>query len=109
MDSRRRHRDGATEQLLLEVLENRKRLFGDDHIATVITYHTLACIYRDTNRAGESNRLFEQVQRFCDEKLQPEHGLTIANLEEHAKLLRSIGDDAGATKLEARPKESRDR
>ncbi len=84
-------------------------MLGDDHFFTLITVHNLACVYRDTGRFDEAQRRFERVQRFCDEKLTPAHGFNLANLDEHAKLLRKTGDDAGADGLEARAKAIREK
>lgn len=66
--------------------------------------HNLACVYRDTERFDLAQRGFEKVQRFCDDKLAPGHGFTRANLGEYAKLLRRIGNETKAKRLEARAK-----
>ena len=53
--------------------------------------------------------MFEQVQLFCESHLRPEHDFAVANEEEYAKLLRKIGDDAEAARLEARAEAIREK
>ncbi len=79
-------RFAEAEPLFLEALANQERLLGNDHISTAITRHNLACVKRDTGRSAEARVLFERVQRFCDDKLKPEHAFAQANREEYAKL-----------------------
>ena len=78
-------------------------------VETLITVHNLACVYRDTGRFDEAQQGFERVQRFCEDKFRPEHAFSLANLDEHAKLLRKTGDDAEAALLEARAKAIREK
>jgi len=106
---REQGRYDEAEPFYLETLETQERVLGDEHLNTLITVHNLACLYRDTDRLDEAGRGFERVQRFCDAKLRPEHGFSLANLDEHAKLLRRTGDDDGADRMEARAKAIREK
>ena len=71
--------------------------------------HNLARLYRETDRYDESRSFFERTLRIDERALGPNHPFVAEDLEEYAKLLRKTGDDAEASRLEARAKAIRDK
>lgn len=68
----------------------------------------LATVYRDTGHHEDGLPLFEEAGRIFEETLGPAHPHTVGSLREHAKLLRTMGDEAGANRLEDRAAASGD-
>jgi len=55
-------------------------------------------------RLDEASSAYERAQRYFDKRMLSGYGLGRSNLSKHAKLLRQMGDDAGADRLEAQLK-----
>jgi len=89
------------EALYLECWRGRERLFGEDHELVARVLHNLANLYRDTSRYDEARPLYERAGVIFAVKLPPEHPRVAGNLGELAKLLRLIGDDEEAARVEA--------
>ena len=62
-----------------------------------------------SSRPAESRSFFERTLRIDEEALGPDHPDVAEDLVEYAKLLRKMGDDASAVRMEARAKAIREK
>ena len=95
------------EPLLVEALETKRQVLGDEHVETALSMHVLACIYRDTGRHREAQTLFEEVQGILETRLGSHHPHYAENLEQHAQLLRIMGEHEQAEHMGVRARDIR--
>ncbi len=68
------------------------------------TLNNLASIHRKQGSYGKAESFYKRSLAIWERVLGPEHPHVAATLEKYATLLRKVGQDAEAAKLEARAK-----
>ena len=95
----RRGRSGEAETLYSELLADRCRVQGDDHLATLATRHDLAAAIGLQGRYFEAERLYRRLLDDDYRLLGPEHRETLAARHNLARMIGRQGRYAEATEL----------
>ena len=94
-------------QLLLQVLGERRRVFGAEHPSIFMTMHNLAWIYNRQGRAEEAEKSYLQVLELTKMVLGMEHPYTLMATHNLALIYRNQGCTKEAEKLRPQVLESR--
>jgi tetratricopeptide (TPR) repeat protein len=91
-----RGRYNEAEELLGSVLASKQHVLGPQHMDTLLTQHTLACVYKLQGQYKEAETLYERVLTTQEEHLGVEHLHTLLTMGNLANTYRSQGryDDA---------------
>ncbi|KAJ7435743.1 P-loop containing nucleoside triphosphate hydrolase protein [Mycena galericulata] len=93
------HKWEAAEGFLAEVVENRKRRFGDSHVATLAAMSSLAETYRNMGRLEEAEKLGVLVVEKRKKILGKDHPDTLLTMSNLALTYRKMGRLEEAEKL----------
>ena len=74
--------------------------FGTQDSRYGTSLNNLAGLYRAQGRHGEAEPLYKRALDIREKALGPEHPLVALNLEIYAALLRKMGRDSEATRME---------
>ena len=72
----------------MQIIETRKRVFGEEHPSTITSIASLASIYRDQGRWKEAKGLGLQVMEIRKRILGEEHLSTITSIASLASMYR---------------------
>ncbi|HEX2743931.1 MAG TPA: tetratricopeptide repeat protein [Streptosporangiaceae bacterium] len=92
-------RSGGAEMLYGELLADRLRVQGDDHIDTLATRHDLAAALGTQGRYGEAEQLYRQLLADDDRLRGPDHRETLAARSNLARVVGLQGRYAEAEEL----------
>ena len=95
----RRGRSGDAETLYQELLADRRRVQGDDHLDTLGTRHDLAAALGVRGRYGEAEQLYRQLLADDDRLRGPDHRETLAARYNLARMIGLQGRYAEAAEL----------
>ncbi|KAF8251752.1 hypothetical protein K440DRAFT_578571 [Wilcoxina mikolae CBS 423.85] len=87
------------EQLEVQVVEARKRLFGVEHPSTLTSMGNLASTYKGLGRLKEAEQLEVQVVEAEKRLLGVEHPSTLTGMNNYAFTLKSLGRANEAIKM----------
>jgi tetratricopeptide (TPR) repeat protein len=93
------NRREKAEPLLIDVLEARRRLLGEEARATLVSKHNLALLYWHQERYSEAEPLFREVVEARRRKFGSEHPDTLRAMANFAALRASQGHVDEAEKL----------
>ena len=95
----RRGRSGDAERLYRDLLADRLRVQGDDHLDTLATRHDLAAALGVQGRYGEAEQLYRQLLADDDRLRGPDHRETLAARYNLARMIGLQGRYAEAEEL----------
>jgi len=95
----RQGRSGDAETIYRELLADRLRVQGDDHLDTLATRHDLAAALGVQGRYGDAERLYRQLLADDDRLRGPEHRETLAARCNLARMIGLQGRYAEAEEL----------
>jgi tetratricopeptide (TPR) repeat protein len=89
------------ESLYLRSLQIREKVLGSDHPQVATSLNNLALLYsRSLGRYSEAERYFRRALSILERSCGANHPNTLACLASYTALLRHLGREAEATKLE---------
>ncbi len=95
----RRGRSGDAETIYRDLLADRLRVQGDDHLATLATRHDLAAALGMQGRFGDAEQLYRQLLVDDDRLRGPDHRETLAARYNQARMIGLQGRYAEAEEL----------
>jgi tetratricopeptide (TPR) repeat protein len=95
----RRGRSGDAETIYRDLLADRLRVQGDDHLDTLATRHDLAAALGVQGRFGDAEQLYRQLLADDDRRRGPDHRETLAARYNQARMIGLQGRYAEAEEL----------